>query len=55
MLNNCMHKEIIVFLEQNIIGMYDNDTLKLIVNYINKRIKDIENIIKEEEEENERN
>ena len=48
MLNNTQHKQIIDFLENYIIGCYDNDTLKLIVNYINKRIKDIENILIEE-------
>ena len=50
MLNNVQHKTIIDFLEKHIISDYDNDTLKLIVNYINKRIEDIENIIKEESE-----
>lgn len=48
MLNYTQHKYIIDFLEDYIIGVYDNDTLKLIVNYINKRINDIDIIIKEE-------
>lgn len=46
MLNNIEHKEIIDDIEKNIIGQYDNDTLKLIINYIKKRIEEIEKELK---------
>lgn len=49
MLNNVMHKDIIDFLENNIIGQYDNDTLKLIINYIKYRIDKIEEELESEE------
>ena len=50
MLNNTQHKDIIEDIEEHIIARYDNDTLKLIVNYILKRIEDIDKDLKINEE-----
>lgn len=46
-----LDKAIIDDIENYIIGQYDNDTLKLIVEYIEKRIKEIHDELEKEDNE----
>lgn len=45
-----MYKDVLNEIEDTIVGVYDNDTIKAIIEYLQKRVKDIEIILKEEVE-----
>jgi hypothetical protein len=44
-----MNKDIIENVEENIIGCYDNDTVEMIIEYLQRRVEDIKRQLKEVE------